>query len=243
MISAATLSRNPDSKWHPGLGAALPNRAPALPMLAPVRKEEGEPSLGPIVHAVGFGKDAQRLIADLCRSVGVGIRLHADIAAFADAALPDVPGCLVVNAPFPLIGGLELLARCQTGAKLPVVVAADQANVRGAVLAMKAGAVDFLEQPLREQDVLEAVGAAIWIDCERRQVDARRAELGARFETLTGRERQVMKLVTQGRLNKQVAGDLGLSEVTVKVHRGSAMRKMAARSLADLVRMADAIAA
>jgi FixJ family two-component response regulator len=122
-----------------------------------------------------------------------------------------------------------------------MIVTTDRADVRTAVLAMKAGAVDFFETPHCDRDLAEAVESAILADQGRREIEGRRASLLARFATLTPRERQVMALVTRGLLNKQVAGDLGLSEVTVKVHRGSAMRKMSARTIADLVRMADAL--
>jgi FixJ family two-component response regulator len=123
----------------------------------------------------------------------------------------------------------------------PIVVTAARADVAMAVKAMKSGAVDFVEKPLREQEIVTAVLGAIERDRQQRVVAARHAEWRTRFATLSPRERQVMKLVTAGKLNKQVGGELGLSEITVKAHRGAAMRKMKARSLADLVRMADAI--
>lgn len=224
----ATLARmEHGGSWHPGLrnGAEPAHEARA------------------IVHVVGFDEELRKRIADLFASVGVDTRAHASVGAFSLAELPDAPGCVMAQARTALIGALDflkLLPRPGTG--LPMIVAADRADVRTAVLAMKAGAIDFLEKPLCDQEVLEAVGTALRIDQARRKAEAHRAAIRARYARLTQRERQVMVLVTQGRLNKQVAGDLGISEVTVKVHRGSAMRKMGARTLADLVRMADMVA-
>jgi FixJ family two-component response regulator len=196
------------------------------------------------VHTVGFDPPVQTGLAELFRSVDLQTRAHANLGGFATADLPDAGGCIVVRARSALTGVMDFLPQVLRNARaLPMIVVADRADVRMAVLAMKAGAVDFLEHPLRDHDVLEAVGRALRIDYARRQVEAPRREWQARFATLTLRERQVMLAVAQGRLNKQVAGDLGLSEVTIKVHRSSAMRKMGARTLADLVRMADGVAA
>ncbi|MBT2134621.1 DNA-binding response regulator [Croceibacterium sp. LX-88] len=195
------------------------------------------------VHAVGFDPPMQDQIGDLFRSVGLKTRMHAHLDAFAgDPSLDS--GCVMVRARSALTGVMDFLSQLLRGrCTLPMIVVADRADVRMAVLAMKAGAIDFLEHPLRDHDVLEAVGRALRIDYAQRQVEAPRREWQARYARLSPRERQVMLLVAQGRLNKQVAGDLGLSEVTVKVHRSSAMRKMGARTLADLVRMADAVTA
>jgi len=195
-----------------------------------------------VVHVVGFDAEMQRDIGELFLSVGVEIRTHDSLAMFADFEGAETPACMVVRARSALTGVQDFLAHFfRSKTALPMIVAAERADVRMAVLAMKAGAVDFLEHPLRDHDLLEAVGRALRIDYARRQAEAPLKEVQARFATLTPRERQVMLLVAQGRLNKQVAWDLGLSEVTVKVHRGSAMRKMRARTLADLVRMADAV--
>lgn len=242
MTATSALPENL-SRWIPGSGARVappPLRTATLEFGRSADEAHGGRV---IVHLVGFEATARERISGLFASVGVETRTHADVGAFVGDALPDAPGCILVQARFALIGALDYLAHfARCGAALPMIVAADQADVRTAVLAMKAGAVDFLEKPLRDSDILEAVGAAIRIDRARRRAEAHRAELRARFATLTQRERQVMALVTQGLLNKQVAGDLGISEVTVKVHRAAAMRKMGARTLAHLVRMADTVA-
>jgi FixJ family two-component response regulator len=197
-----------------------------------------------IAHIVQFDPDAAAGIEQLCRSSGIEARTYADVGIFLRAHLPDVSACLIVHIGSPHAADLEFLEHFRLPeARPPLIVTADQADVRTAVQAMKAGAIDFLDRSRCDQDLLKSVEAAIAIDRARRWADADRAELKARFSKLTDRERQVMSLVTQGLLNKQVAGDLGISEITVKAHRGSAMRKMGARTLANLVRMADAIAA
>jgi FixJ family two-component response regulator len=148
----------------------------------------------------------------------------------------------VLDVRLPGMGGLEFQTRlAELGIRSPIIMITGFGDVPMSVQAMKAGAVDFLAKPFRDQDLLDAVALAIGRDRARREEEARRAALRARYETLTPRERQVMALVTAGRMNKQVAGDLSLSEVTVKIHRGAAMRKMEARTLPDLVRMAEAL--
>jgi FixJ family two-component response regulator len=195
------------------------------------------------VHLVGFDPPMELGIVTLIGSVGLGTSSHAHLGAFAATERSAGSGCVLVRARSALTGVMDMLTRLLRNPGVPpMVVVADRADVRMAVLAMKAGAVDFLEHPLRDHDVLEALGRALRIDYARRLAEAPRQAWQARFACLTPRERQVMLLVAQGRLNKQIAGDLGLSEVTVKVHRASAMRKMGARTLADLVRMADAVA-
>lgn len=222
-------------------GALLASRG--MPLFRTRDEDDHPPRPRAIVHVVGFDEDMQGPMCDLFACVGMATKTYADVGAFVRGDLPDIPGCLLVHARVPLIRGLEFLVHFERPREgLPIVVVADRSDVRTAVFAMKAGAVDFLEKPLRDQDVLDAIGAAIRIDQERRHAETLRAELKTRFARLTPRERQVMALVTQGLLNKQVAGDLGLSEITVKVHRGAAMRKMGARTLAELVRMADALA-
>ncbi len=195
-----------------------------------------------IVHIVHFDADVAVRLAQLCASVGIGASIHPSILAFADATLPDAPACLLVHARYPGIVELEALAsRMRPEAMPPMIVTAERADVRTAVLAMKAGAVEFFEALPRDQDLLDMIATAIGIDRARRRLAVDCAALKACFARLTERERQVMALVTRGLLNKQVAGDLGISEITVKAHRGSVMRKMRARTIADLVRMADAL--
>ncbi|MBV8688046.1 MAG: response regulator transcription factor [Alphaproteobacteria bacterium] len=210
-----------------------------MPAPAGIVRDRPAAEARPVVHLVGFSDDLQRPLTCLLASAGIDTELHWDVQAFAAADPRDGPCCLFVHARVPPVGLLEFLLRAAT--RRPIVVTAERADVRTAVLAMKAGAVDVLETPLDDHETLAAFRGAIGIDRERRRAESIRAFVEERFATLTGRERQVMALVTEGRLNKQVAGELGLSEITVKVHRGSVMRKMGARTLADLVRMADAI--
>ena len=202
----------------------------------------GRPETGGVVHLVESDEGLRLSLAALFASVGIETRTYSALEGLGPPARVVGPACLLVDARLTLIRGLGLEAQLKPlGGHVPVVVIASDADVPLAVEAMKAGAIDFLAKPLRDRDVLAAVGAALSEDRERREADARKTELRARFATLTRREREVMALVTAGRLNKQVAGDLGLSEITVKVHRGAAMRKMGARTLVDLVRMADSL--
>lgn len=179
----------------------------------------------------------------LLRSVGYAVSTFASVREFALLRRPDTPSCLVLDVRMPGPSGMDFQAELAgLNDPIPIVFLTGHGDVPMAVRAIKAGAVEFLLKPFREQDLLDAVRTAIEKDEARRRDDAALAELKERFATLTVREREVLAFVVQGRLNKQIAADLGLSEVTVKVHRGEVMRKMGAATLADLVRLADLIA-
>jgi FixJ family two-component response regulator len=195
-----------------------------------------------VVHIVDDDESLRRTVGSLCRSVGLQTRTYGSAQEFLDAEREDIAGCLVLDVRLPGISGLDFQSQlAELGILLPVVLVTGHGDIPMTVRAMKAGAVDFLSKPFRDQDLLDAVAAAIERDRKRRVVDDGASLLRDRFLTLSPREQQVMMLVTTGKMNKQVAGDLGLSEVTVKIHRAAAMRKMGARTLADLVRMAEAL--
>lgn len=195
-----------------------------------------------IVHVVDDDAALGAALSSLFRSIGLEVRLYGSAQAFLETPQPDAPGCLVLDVRLPGLSGLDFQAQLAgLGVHLPVVLMTGHGDIPMSVRGMKAGAVDFLPKPFREQDMLDAVTTGIERDRERRAAAGGRRLLEDRFATLSPRERQVMALVTAGKLNKQVAGDLSLSEITVKIHRGAAMRKMGARSLADLVRMAEAL--
>jgi FixJ family two-component response regulator len=238
MMSLSTLRNDERAIAAPSaLAGPMPARfASPAATIGGVPSQERERR--PVVHLVDTDQSAKRALAGMFESRGLETRSYRDLGEFAAAGEREGPGCLVVEVRFPSIGELPAQPR-HLG--LPMVITASRPDIAMAVQAMKAGAIDFLERPLREQEIVRAVSAALEADRERRLVQAERTALRERFERLTKREREVMALVTAGRLNKQVAGDLGLSEITVKVHRGSVMRKMGARTLVDLVRMADAI--
>ncbi|MDB5469863.1 MAG: LuxR family two component transcriptional regulator [Caulobacter sp.] len=195
-----------------------------------------------IVHIVDDDASLADSLGSLFRSVGLQSRTYGSTAAFLEADLPDIPGCLVLDVRLPGVSGLDFQGQLVgLGIRLPVVLMTGHGDIPMSVRGMKAGAVDFLPKPFRDQDMLDAVAAGIARDGQRRAVEGDLNRVKDLFATLSPRERQVMGLVTAGKLNKQVAGDLNLSEITVKIHRGSAMRKMQARSLADLVRMAETL--
>lgn len=197
-----------------------------------------------IVHIIDDDASLRLALDSLFRSVGMNTRTYGSARDFLEAKRENRPGCLVLDVRLPGLSGLDFQEQLANhGVHLPVILMTGHGDIPMSVRAMKAGAVDFLPKPFRDQDILDAVAVAIRRDSERRSSDGHAKEVRQRFAALSPRERQVMMLVTAGKMNKQVAGDLGLSEITVKIHRGSAMRKMGARTLADLVRMADVLKA
>ncbi len=201
-----------------------------------------QPSDKAIVHIVDDDASLRGALEALFDSVGLGTKTYAAAHDFLGANLADRPGCIVIDIRLPDMNGLEFQSQLtQMGVRLPVVMMTGYGDIAMSVRAMKHGAVDFLPKPFQDQDMLDAVMAAIERDRQRRVADGDVSRIRRRFEKLSARERQVMLLVTAGKMNKQVAGDLGISEITVKIHRGAAMRKMEARTLADLVRMADVV--
>jgi FixJ family two-component response regulator len=195
-----------------------------------------------VVFVIDDDAAVRDAIDDLLRSVGIEVRSFGATQDFMRSKRPDAPGCLVLDVRLPGASGLEFqreLAR--SGVHLPIIFLTGHADIPMSVGAMKSGAIEFLTKPFREQELLDAIQLGIERDRARRRDAAAIAELQRRYEALTAREREVMALVITGRLNKQVAADLGVSEMTVKIHRSQVMQKMRAKSLVDLVRMADGL--
>jgi len=195
-----------------------------------------------VVHIVDDDDSLCLALGDLFGTIGLATQCYRSAREFLDSNLTDFSGCIVIDIRLPDMNGLEFQAQLTSmGVRLPVVMMTGYGDVPMSVRAMKGGAVDFLLKPFRDQDMLDAALAAIRRDRERRATESERSRLRERFQMLSERERQIMLQVATGKMNKQIAGDFGLSEVTVKVHRGAAMRKMGARTLADLIRMAEVL--
>jgi FixJ family two-component response regulator len=193
-----------------------------------------------MVFVVDDDPSMRRSLDSLLRSVGHEVRLYSSAPEFMQASRPDVPGCLVLDVRLPGMSGLAFQQElASAGIALPIIFITGHGDVPMSVRAMKAGAMEFLTKPFDDQVLLDAVHAAIERDRTRRREMAGNASLRSRYESLTERERQVMGHVVSGKPNKRIAAELGLSVVTVKVHRGHVMQKMEAKSVADLVRMAD----
>ena len=192
------------------------------------------------VFVVDDDPSMRRSLDTLLRSVGLDVHLFSSAQEFMQAERPDAAGCLVLDVRLPGMSGLAFQQElAKAGIALPVIFITGHGDVPMTVRAMKAGAAEFLTKPFDDQVLLDAIDAAIERDRARRRDTAGLAEVQGRYRTLTEREREVMQFVVAGRVNKQIAAELGLSLVTVKVHRGQVMRKMLARSVAELVRMAD----
>jgi len=195
-----------------------------------------------VVHIVDDDKAVRESLGDLLRSMDYQVTLYGSASEFLEVELPDTPACLVLDVRLPGTSGLELqeyLTRLNI--RVPVIFMTGFGDILMSVKGMKAGAVDFLTKPVRDQDLLDAVAAAIRMDQDRRQEIAQNAQLREKYALLTPRERQVMALVASGLMNKHVASELSISEVTVKMHRASVMRKLGEKSVAMLARIAEAL--
>jgi FixJ family two-component response regulator len=194
----------------------------------------------PIVFVIDDDASMRRALTNLFQSVSLKVEVFGSASEMLLGKLPDVASCLVLDIRLPGLSGLDFQAElAKANVHIPIIFMTGHGDIPMTVRAMKGGAVDFLPKPFRDQDMLDAVVTAIERDRKRREADRIVRHLQALLETLTPREREVLPLVTSGIMNKQIAAELGLAEITVKLHRGHIMRKMEAKSLADLVRKAE----
>ncbi|MCD5995433.1 response regulator transcription factor [Pseudomonas sp. CDFA 602] len=198
------------------------------------------PQEEPIIFVIDDDLSVRTSLEDLLASVGLRCQLFGSTQQFLEASRPDAPGCLILDIRMPGMSGLDFQEQMvRSGINLPVVFITGHGDIPMSVRAMKAGAVEFLTKPFREQDLLDALQQGLGRDRSNRQAAAVEAQLRRRYASLNQGEQQVMELVVTGLLNKQIAARLNVSEITVKVRRGSVMRKMEADSLADLVRFSE----
>jgi FixJ family two-component response regulator len=203
---------------------------------------QAQPDDEPTVLIVDDDPSMRRALTNLFQSVGLRVQAFGSAADVMEAKPPAVPSCLVLDIRLPGSSGLDLQADlAKANIHTPIIFITGHGDIPMTVRAMKSGAVDFLTKPVRDQDILDAVRAAIERDRKRRDAEKSVSSMRSRFASLSARERDVLSLVTSGLLNKQVAAELGLAEITVKIYRGQIMRKMGAKSLADLVRMTEAL--
>ncbi|WLG70837.1 response regulator transcription factor [Pseudomonas brassicacearum] len=197
-----------------------------------------------IVFVVDDDASMRVALSNLLRSVGIRVETFASTADFLQQPKTEGASCLVLDVRLQGSSGLDFQRQLAgSNVTIPIIFITGHGDIEMSVKAMKAGAVDFLAKPFREQDLLDAVSAALQADVKRRAVERQLADLHARYETLTAREKEVMTFAAKGLMNKQIAGQMNLSEITVKIHRGHAMKKMHAKSFADLVRMAESLGA
>jgi FixJ family two-component response regulator len=196
----------------------------------------------PIVLVIDDDAPLREALSSLFRSVGLQVKTFGSAQEFLQSGPPDAPSCLVLDVRLPGVSGLDFQAElAKANIHIPIVFMTGHGDIPMTVRAMKAGAVEFLPKPFRDQDMLDAVQIGLEQDRNRRKSAGDISKLKAAFDALTPREQEIMGFVTAGLMNKQIAGELKVSEITVKVHRGNVMRKMNAKSLAELVRMADAL--
>jgi FixJ family two-component response regulator len=194
----------------------------------------------PIVYVVDDDEAIRRSLANLFQSVSLQVQVFGSAFELLQAALPDVASCLVLDIRLPGVSGLDFQNElAKANVRVPIIFMTGHGDIQMTVKAMKAGAIDFLTKPFRQQEMLDAVATAIARDRKRRKEEKILASAQALFETLTPRERDVLALVAAGLMNKQIAAEIGIAEITVKIHRGHIMRKMRTKSLADLVRITE----
>jgi FixJ family two-component response regulator len=212
-----------------------------------VTERQGSPRVSasarePIVFVVEDDASVRRALSNLFQSVGLEVELFGSASEMLQTKLPDIASCLVLDVRLPGLSGLDFQTElAKANIHIPIIFMTGHGDIPMTVRAMKGGAVDFLTKPFRDQDMLDAVMMAIERDRSRREADKILAGLQASLDTLTAREREVLALVSSGLMNKQIAAELGLAEITVKIHRGHIMKKMGAKSLADLVRKAETL--
>jgi len=208
----------------------------------PKSSHEPENTREPIVFVVEDDASVRRALTNLFQSVGLEVELFGSASEMLENGLPDVASCLVLDVRLPGLSGLDFQAElAKAKIHIPIIFMSGHGDIPMTVKAMKGGAVDFLTKPFRDQEMLDAVLAAIEQDRKRRESDKKIAHFKALLETLTPREREIFSMVSSGLMNKQIAAELGLAEITVKIHRGHIMKKMGAKSLLDLVMKAETL--